>query len=31
MGSAANMTVDTAYQNFTLMYTGATVGWAFAR
>jgi len=25
------MTVDTAYQNFTLMYTGATVGWAFAR
>jgi len=31
MGSAADMTVDTAYQNFTLMYTGATVGWAFAR
>ena len=31
MGDAADMTVDTAYQNFTLMYTGATVGWAFAR
>lgn len=31
MSDSADMTVDTAYQNFTLMYTGATVGWAFAR
>ena len=30
MGDSADFTIDQAYANFTIIYTGATLGWAFS-